>query len=136
MHLSLYSDLDEILRAKEALQRFAVEFKLPPGVAQAAELALDELLTNIVAYGEAGAQPNAIELTFELEADALKILISDAGICFNPFDSRDVPEPESDLSLEQRQLGGHGIQLVKEFIDTYSYQRQGARNVVTLRKLL
>lgn len=136
MHLALHSNLDEILRAKEALQRFAVQSQLSPAVTQAAELALDELLTNIVDYAEAGAEPDAIELSFELEADALKILISDAGTYFDPCASREPAEPGPDLALEQRQLGGHGIQLVKQFMDTFSYQRLGARNVVTLRKLL
>lgn len=40
------------------------------------------------------------------------------------------------MPLEQRELGGHGIQLVKEFMDSFSYQRRDNRNEVTLRKLL
>ena len=135
MNLSLRSDMAEIAKAKQALQRFAEQSQLTPSVLQAAELALDELLTNVVAYGHAGTAINAIELTFELEGDALKIVVSDAGIAFDPFAKR-LPPPGPELSLEQRQLGGHGIQLVKEFMDSCSYQRQDNRNVITLRKLL
>jgi anti-sigma regulatory factor (Ser/Thr protein kinase) len=135
VNLSLFSDLEEIARAKQALQRFASESQLAPGVVQAVELALDELLTNVVNYGHAGTESNAIELTFELEVDAFKILISDAGIAFDPCLSR-LPTPGSDLPVEDREVGGHGIQLVKQFMDSFSYRRQDNRNLVTLRKLL
>ena len=129
----------EIAKAKQALQRFAEQSQLTPSVLQAAELALDELLTNVVAYGHAGTDTNAIELTFELEGDALKILVSDSGIAFDPFATR-LPPPGSELSLEQRELGGHGIQLVKKSQreptariyqkKSYRVRRSGRRTIV------
>jgi anti-sigma regulatory factor (Ser/Thr protein kinase) len=48
------------------------------------------------------------------------------------FDPRQAPPPAEADSLEELQVGGWGIHLVREFTDRFDYQRMGERNVVTL----
>ncbi len=57
--------------------------------------------------------------------------ITDDGIPFNPFG---VETPDTKLSLEEREIGGLGIHLVRKVMDKVSYQRRIDKNVVTLVK--
>ena len=46
------------------------------------------------------------------------------------------PQPDFSLSIEDREIGGLGIHFVREFMDDFSYERQGAHNRVSLVKHL
>ena len=117
----------------DALRSFSDDRDLDQAASQAAELVLDELLSNIIRYGgvERDSQPIVLEL--DVVADHLLIRITDAGIPFNPFDR---PPPDLDLPLEQREVGGLGIHLVRHFMDEYSYDYRDDRNIVTLKQRL
>jgi sigma-B regulation protein RsbU (phosphoserine phosphatase) len=131
MRIELGGRLEEIANVMAALEEFSDSAGLDMGVAQAAELVLDELLTNIISYGFGDAVEHKITVEMLVKANALHIVISDDGICFNPFEQED---PDLESSIDERDLGGLGIHLVKKFMDEYSYQRLEGRNVVTLLK--
>ena len=63
----------------------------------------------------------------------LKIVITDSGI---PFDPTEQEKADISLSAEERQIGGLGILLVNEIMDTVSYERKDGKNVLTLTKQL
>ena len=133
MRIELDNNINQLAPAMDARRAFSDDRDLDQSASQAAELVLDELLSNIIRYGgvEPDSQPIVLEL--EVEADHLMIRITDAGIPFNPFDR---PPPDLELPLEQREVGGLGIHLVKHFMDEYSYDYRDKRNVVTLKKRL
>ena len=43
-------------------------------------------------------------------------------------------EPDIETPIEERQLGGLGIHLVKNMVDLAEYRREGDRNILLLRK--
>lgn len=133
MRIELANSLDQIAIAMAALEDYSVSANLDKEVAQAAELALDELLTNIISYGYPEAAQHSIQVELSIEQDTLKIMVVDDGTAFNPFEH--LP-PEQNVSLDERKIGGLGIHLVKSFVDDYSYQRLAERNIVTLYKSL
>lgn len=94
------------------------------------ELALEELLTNIVKYGYKDSAPHAIVVELEARGDEVRLRLSDDGIAFNPWD--DAPEPVRGRPASARPLGGQGVMLVKKFANSFAYQRANARNVVTV----
>jgi anti-sigma regulatory factor (Ser/Thr protein kinase) len=55
----------------------------------------------------------------------------DRGREFNPLE---IGEPDLDIPLEERKLGGLGIHLVKKMVDEAKYRREGDRNILLLRK--
>ena len=116
-----------------ALQSFCEAYAVPMASAQAVELALDELLTNSITHGQLDPVQGLITVELELRDQELHIVVSDNGIAFDPFSQ---PEPDLTSSLEQRQLGGVGIHLVKNCMDSYAYQRIEGRNVISLRRRL
>jgi anti-sigma regulatory factor (Ser/Thr protein kinase) len=59
--------------------------------------------------------------------------VSDDGVSFNPLA---VAPPDTTSPLEQRQLGGLGIHLVRSLTDEATYLRQDGRNVIRLVKVV
>ena len=57
--------------------------------------------------------------------------ITDDGMPFNPLSAE---APDTDLSLEDREIGGLGIHLVRNLIDDVTYNRRIDKNVMTLVK--
>ncbi len=79
------------------------------------------------------ANMHEIQIDIGVHDNALKIVVQDDGVAFNPFDQE---APNLNMQIDERDLGGVGIHLVKEFMDDCAYQRVGQRNVVTLLKAL
>ncbi len=94
-------------------------------------LVLEELLTNIISHGYADEGEHFIQITISLENGMLVVCVKDDGIPFNP-----VTAEETDIKrpLEEREIGGLGIHLIKQFMDDIVYERVGNQNILTLKK--
>ena len=68
----------------------------------------------------------AVSLHEELHA-----LVIDEGVEFDPFLSK---EPDINGALDERQIGGLGIHLIRNLMDDHFYRRDGKKNVTTLMK--
>ena len=131
LELSLANDLREIPAAAERIEEFCAARELTPQIAYAANLAIDEILTNTISYGYDDDEAHRIELTLRLDDDRLVVVIEDDG---REFDSSMEREPELETSLEERALGGLGLFLVHQMMDDVAYQRRDGCNVITLTK--
>ena len=96
-------------------------------------LAVEEAVVNVISY----AYPDEVQGTIVVEATAnkhrIKFVITDTGI---PFDPTEVQEADTSLSAEDRPIGGLGLLLVRELMDTMNYERIDGKNVLTLSKRL
>ncbi|HEY5792352.1 MAG TPA: SpoIIE family protein phosphatase [Chthoniobacterales bacterium] len=99
----------------------------------AANLAIEELVTNLVKYGYDDQKEHAICIRLSLEKDALHLEIVDDGHEFNPFE---LPEPDTSLPAEEREIGGLGIHFVRHLLDHCEYRRENGMNRLSLRKNL
>ena len=133
VRIELGNELEEMTKVMTALAEFSADVGLDKGVAQAAELVLDELLNNVINHAYLDAKHHTIVVDMSIAEQALQIIISDDGIPFNPFAHKD---PDLKSSLEEREVGGVGLFLVKKFMDECSYERLEDRNIVTLVKYL
>jgi anti-sigma regulatory factor (Ser/Thr protein kinase) len=97
------------------------------------DVALDELLTNIVNYGYRDGNPHEILIDVSIGADVLTIELQDDGM---PFDPLSVPEPDLSADLEHRHVGGLGMHFVRSLLDSVAYKRSNGWNVLTLEKRL
>jgi anti-sigma regulatory factor (Ser/Thr protein kinase) len=113
-----------------ALDAFCAAEQLPDEVAWRLRVALDEIVANVVAYAQSGLEPFVIDVWFDRLADAVEISVADDGPAFDPLAR---PLPDVSLPLEQRQVGGLGIALVRSLMDNVRYQRT-TRNILTIRK--
>jgi anti-sigma regulatory factor (Ser/Thr protein kinase) len=64
----------------------------------------------------------------------LKAMIIDSGV---PFDPTMKEKTDTTLSAEDRQIGGLGILLLRELMDSINYERhESGKNILTLIKQL
>ena len=95
-------------------------------------LVLEELATNIIAYGgREGRQHPDIEIHIASRNDELAIEISDDGRPFDPLNDAP-PARVVDEKTEIAPVGGLGIHLVRNMMDSLSYRYEGGRNRLSM----
>jgi len=129
--MSIPNELGEITKVINAFKAWGEKGDVPKSVVSSICVVLDELLNNIISYAYGDEQHKTIELTFERIDAGVVITVIDEGVPFNPFTT---PPPDTTTGIEQRDLGGLGIHLVKEMMDEVSYQRRVHQNVVKITK--
>ena len=96
-------------------------------------LAIEEAVVNVMNY----AYPRGTKGDVTIEALSndvrLKFTIIDSGTPFDPTVHSDV---DTTLSAQDRPIGGLGIHLVRNIMDSINYERIDNLNVLTLRKKL
>lgn len=61
------------------------------------------------------------------------LVFIDQGIPYNPLENKD---PDITLNLEEREIGGLGIYMVKKIMDEVSYEYMDGQNILRMRKSL
>lgn len=127
----LPADLREIERLNRIIRHFGELHEIPSRVLYAVNLALDEVVTNVIRHGY--EDPKDKEVVVEVTAceGTVATVVSDSGQPFNPLD---VPPPDIEAPLAERELGGLGIHLVRNLMDRAEYRRENEKNVLTLSK--
>ncbi len=129
--IKISNKIDEMPRVIEHFEEFAKRNEMSIAAVQKFNIVLDELLNNIISYGFTDFHEHEIEVKFQLKYLRLIITIEDEGIPFNPF--RNDP-PDIKLAINERNLGGLGVHIVKNLVDEYAYIRQSNRNIINLVK--
>lgn len=129
-HLTIENRLSELATVTDTLERFAVENGVPDTLTWRFQLALEELLRNIVSHAYADNDTHAIELIFRCVDSAFEVIVLDDGAPFNPLNSE---APDLSDALEDRDIGGLGIHLARNVVDEMDYAWEDGKNVVTLR---
>ena len=56
--------------------------------------------------------------------------------CGMPYDPLAKPDPDTTLSVEEREIGGLGIFMVKKSMDDMTYEYRDGKNILTIKKNL
>jgi serine/threonine-protein kinase RsbW len=127
--LGVPGTLEGVGQAIEAFGRFAREVDLPDAVRRDVQMALDEVLSNVVRHGLAGA--GALEVGWGLAGGRVTAEVVDGGPPFNPLSA---PAPDTSAPLDRRRPGGLGIALVATIMDDVRYERLGGRNHLRMER--
>lgn len=127
----LKSNLSELDALCQKLEKFGQSTGLSKKCIFEANLALDELFTNIISYGFDDKNEHTIRITISLQNDELVFSIEDDGVPFNPTE---VELPDLECTIEECRIGGLGIHLAKNLMDEVCYQRCNDKNILTLKK--
>lgn len=125
--------VDEIGRVAAALDELAARSALPADAVVDMQVALDEVLANVVSYAHPEGGAGRIRVVIAARPDALEAEVTDDGA---PFDPLSAGAPDRDAPLEHRKIGGLGIHFVRSLMSEVRYRRVGSRNVLVLRRLL
>lgn len=102
---------------------------VPDVVLRPLQVALDELLTNVIMHAQQTSGP--IELRLARSAGALDVTISYLADEFDPTIWQSMPGGDS---IETSQIGGLGIPLVHALMDEFRHEYVDGRNILHLRK--
>jgi serine/threonine-protein kinase RsbW len=123
------ASLTGIRAAADAFDTFQAEQGLSQAAGWPVQVALDEILSNIVRHGSAGRGDRFVEVTFALVEGCLQLTSVDDGPGLDPLT---LPEPDLAAPLDDRQPGGLGIHLVRHLCDRVEYTRLDGRNHLVL----
>jgi serine/threonine-protein kinase RsbW len=90
-------------------------------------LIAEEFFSNIVKYGYRDNKLHLIYFTVINRDSEIELNLEDDGIEFNPLDT---DEPDTDLPVEERDIGGLGIHLSKNLSKSINYQRKNEKNYI------
>ena len=129
--LTLPNDINTIPQLNEFIDGIGEELNLDMSLMMSLNLALEEAVVNVMEY----AYPIDVQGNVTIEAIAndtyLVFIISDNGI---PFDPTKKEKVDTTLSAEERSIGGLGIHLVREIMDSVDYEYRDCKNILTLSK--
>ena len=131
--VTLRNELDQMSRLSAFVDRLSELACLDEQTRSQIDLALDELVANVVSYAYPESQPGKVRIEARLRGRMLTLVLTDRG---RPFDPTAVEEPDITLDVEDRPIGGLGIFLVRQVMDDVQYRRRDDKNVLTLRKQL
>ncbi len=130
MNLCFAAKRDELLRLRAFVKSSSERFGIDEARTQQIRLVLEEAVSNVINYSEADSI-NIHACTDD--SGVLVVPIQDNG---KPFDPVAAPEANIDIPMEERQLGGLGIELMRSLSDSLEYMRENEYNILTIRKTI
>jgi anti-sigma regulatory factor (Ser/Thr protein kinase) len=128
MTLELHATPEEVMRAVETLRDFGRQRGLEERNLYGAMLSLEECASNIVDHALKRNADQLFRVQFDHADDLLTIELRDNGSPFDP-----TSRPDRELRAGDDDLpGGWGLHLVRRYMDTVRYRREGRENVLTL----
>lgn len=130
--LDLNPATDAVTRALQWLEEIGEREGWPPKLAFGLTLSVDEALTNVLSYAFAPAGPAhvpAVRLSYARDGADIVIEIADNGVPYDPTAS--APPALAD-NIEDADIGGHGVRLMRHYLDELRYERCGEWNHLRL----
>jgi serine/threonine-protein kinase RsbW len=125
---AVFSNLEEVL---EFVRAKAKAYGMCKTTVPDVILAVEELLVNIISYAFPDRENGYMEVQCSEEDNSLIVCIIDEG---EIFDVTIVAEPDVSTPIHERKIGGMGIFLVKNVVDSILYKRKGKKNILTIKK--
>ena len=128
--LNIQNDFEELARVARMAKDFLESHTLPSKVIYAARVVLEEILANIIKYGYSDQASHEINVRLEVKDAEVSVTCVDDGYEFNPLLATppDIPKP-----VLKRDVGGLGLYLVRQMVDSMQYLRVGDKNVLEMR---
>ncbi|NYT62679.1 ATP-binding protein [Alcaligenaceae bacterium] len=131
--LSLSPGPQAIPQAQAWLEALAEQQQWAPRMAFKLGLCLDEALTNIVMYAFQNSAPNNeqahIKVSVQADGTLLTLNIIDNGTPFDPTQNQPAPLA---ATLDDTKLGGHGLRLMRHYLQDIQYRRSNGQNQLRL----
>jgi anti-sigma regulatory factor (Ser/Thr protein kinase) len=129
--LTIRGEISELAKVNLWLEQQAVALALDPATVFALDLCLEEIITNTIKYGtvRGAARSATIGLSLETGSAGATLRVTDDAAPFNPLLAEEKALPET---LEDAEIGGLGIHLIRRFASTITYSGAGGRNCLTL----
>ncbi len=129
--INLSNDVNQVPELNDFVKSVTSELNLGSSLSSQLMLAVEEAVVNVMSYAYPIGTKGDITVQAKATGQWLKFIIIDQGKAFDPTLRG---EADTTLSAEERPIGGLGILLVKELMDSINYERNDGNNVLTLKK--
>jgi len=123
---------ENVDKAIEFVDEMLEEYDCPVKIQMAIDVAVDELFSNIAHYAYNPDKGFAtVRVDVVKDPLAVEITFVDNGVPYDPLKKTD---PDTTLSIEDRDIGGLGILIVKKTMDHINYEYKDGKNILTIKK--
>ena len=131
-NITLNCDLARIPELNSFIFSIGEKLKMDETAIGQVRLAVEEAVVNVINYAYPEQKKRAF-VTVKAMSDGheLRLVVIDSGI---PFDPTAMEKADTSLSVEDRPIGGLGIFLVRELMDSINYERVDDRNILMMIK--
>ena len=129
--ITLSNDLSHVTDLNSFVMSFLGRMKVSDTLSNQIKLAVEEAVVNVMDYAYLPGTHGDIVVVAAYDGAFLKFVITDMG---KPFDPTEGGRVDTTLSAEERPIGGLGIFLVRELMDSINYERIDGKNILTLKK--
>jgi len=127
----LANDIQDIPRLKDVCARFIKKNNIRNEIHEDINLALEEVVSNVIYYGFEDGKKHDIDVRIRKESGHISVTIIDDG---SPFDPLMQPKPDISRPVTERRQGGLGIFIAQKVMDDIYYKREHDKNVLVMRK--
>lgn len=131
--LLMKNKVQEVKRFSSFMKSVTERMDIGKSLGRQLRLAVEEAVVNVIDYAYPSGTEGDITVKVMFDGHTLRVQIIDAGVSFDPTAKE---AADTTLSVEDRQIGGLGILLVRELMDSVNYERTDGTNVLTLIKNL
>ena len=132
LRLTLSPRLSELTRIRNELDRYLRDGSLPDTVHNTLLVVAEEILINIVRYGCCDEASDTIEIKVDQENAVVHMEFIDSGKPFNPL--KETGRATAGQLVDNLELGGIGVRLVRELTNHQEYTRKAGRNYFQITK--
>ena len=129
--LTITNKLSEITQLNTFVVSSTQALHIETGLANKLKLAVEEAVTNVIDYAYPVGTKGDINILIEADNAQIRFIITDTG---SDFDPTSVSKADTTLSLEERPIGGLGVFLVRNLMDSINYERNEGKNILRLEK--
>lgn len=133
LKITFDNDISQIPKLEGFIDEIREATGIDAGLAMSLNLALEEAVTNVMMYAYPEGASGSVNLKAILKEECVEFVLWDKGI---PFDPTAAPEADTTLGVEERAIGGLGIHLVRNIMDSISYENKNGMNILTMIKNL
>ena len=127
----LKNDVRQTRQLNDFVKQMTMRLSMDDTLARNIRLAIEEAVVNVMEYAYPEGQEGNVTVAMQSNGKQLKVTITDTGVTFDPTE-RDLAD--TTLSAEDRPIGGLGLLMMRELMDSMNYERENGRNVLTLYK--
>jgi len=120
---------EEIAAADSWVEQIGRSWGIPERTAIGARICVAEIAANVREHGAAPAETVKFGVTLRRDGGGLDIEITDSGPPFDPTAVEERPLPQS---LEEAEIGGLGLRLVRSYASEIAYRHDGICNRLRL----
>ena len=131
--LTIVNKVSEISKLNAFVKSATAALNMEKALANQLKLAVEEAVTNVIDYAYPNGTEGNIDLTIEADESRIRFILSDSGVEFDPTG---VSKADTTLTVDERPIGGLGVFLVRNLMDSINYEHIDGKNILRMEKQL